>query len=85
MNFTDYNIPVSFYQMMTIYLSVKMMLIWIGIAVAAIILVILFTKILRSNSTDAYITNFVCKKCGRKTQGLKCIWCEKRKNYRDFI
>lgn len=61
-----------------------MMLIWIGIGVAAIILVILFTKILRSNSTDAYIANFVCKKCGRKTQGLKCIWCEKTKNYRDF-
>lgn len=54
-----------------------MVLIWIGLAVGIIISIILITKIVKTPSYEAMTLNPQCKKCGYKTNGLKCPRCDK--------
>jgi rubrerythrin len=54
-----------------------MVLVWIAIASGALIASILIYKIIKS-SKYSYIS-LKCKKCGFKTNGLKCPICETEK------
>jgi len=55
-----------------------MVLIWIGIAVGILITIILIVKIAKTPSHEAVSLAIYCKVCGIKTNGLKCISCEKK-------
>jgi len=55
-----------------------MVLIWIGIAVGILITIILIVKIARTPSHEAVSLAIYCKVCGVRTNGLKCISCEKK-------
>jgi len=54
-----------------------MVLIWIGIASGVLITSALIYKIMKSSKND-YVS-LKCKKCGVKTNGLKCPICESQK------
>jgi len=54
-----------------------MVLLWIGIALGALITIALIYKIFKS-SKASYIS-LKCTKCGFKTNGLKCPICESEK------
>ena len=58
-----------------------MVLAWIGIAVGILIAVILIVKIVKTPSYESISLNPNCKKCGFKTNGLKCPRCEKTSFY----
>lgn len=58
-----------------------MVLIWIGLAVGIIIAVILISKIIKTPSFEAMTLNTQCKKCGYKTNGLKCPRCDNNSFY----
>ena len=58
-----------------------MVLVWIGIAVGVLIAVILIVKIMKTPSYESITLNTNCKKCGYKTNGLKCPRCEKTSFY----
>ena len=53
-----------------------MVLLWIGIAVGVIITTILIVKAVKTPSRDDMGVELQCKKCGSKTNGLKCPKCE---------
>ena len=53
-----------------------MVLVWIGIAVGVLVLLILIVKALRTPSHEAVSMSSYCKKCGLKTNGLKCPNCD---------
>ena len=53
-----------------------MVLLWIGIAVGVIITTILIVKAVKTPSRDVMGVALQCKKCGSKTNGLKCPKCE---------
>jgi predicted Zn-ribbon and HTH transcriptional regulator len=53
-----------------------MVLVWIGIAVGVLVAIILIKKIIKTSPRSAVIFNLYCKKCGYKTNGLKCPRCE---------
>ena len=53
-----------------------MVLLWIGIAVGVIITTILIVKAVKTPSRDVMGFELQCKKCGSKTNGLKCPKCE---------
>ena len=53
-----------------------MVLLWIGIAVGVIITTILIVKAVKTSSRDVMGVELQCKKCGSKTNGLKCPKCE---------
>ena len=53
-----------------------MVLLWIGIAVGVIITTILIVKAVQTPSRDVMGVELQCKKCGSKTNGLKCPKCE---------
>ena len=53
-----------------------MVLLWIGIAVGVIITTILIVKAVKTPSRDVMGVELQCKKCGSKTNGLKCQKCE---------
>jgi len=55
-----------------------MVLIWIGIAVGVLIVIILIVKAAKTSSRDVVGVDMHCRKCGIKTDGLKCPRCEKR-------
>ncbi len=55
-----------------------MALIWIGIAVGILITIILIVKIAKTSSHEAISFGLRCKICGIKTNGLKCLRCEKK-------
>ncbi len=55
-----------------------MALIWIVIAVGILIAIILIVKIAKTPSHEAVSLALYCKVCGIKTNGLKCISCEKK-------
>ena len=63
-----------------------MVLLWIGIGIGVLIVLILIVKALRTPSYEAVSLNNYCKKCGFKTNGLKCPNCNGRssntRNYR---
>jgi len=54
-----------------------MVLVWIGIAVGILIVVILIIKASKTSSRDVVGVDLHCRKCGIKTNGLKCPKCEK--------
>ena len=53
-----------------------MVLLWIGIAVGVIITTILIVKAVKTPSRGVMGVELQCKKCGSKTNGLKCPKCE---------
>ena len=55
-----------------------MVLVWIGIAVGILLIIILIVKAVKTPSRDVVGIDMHCKKCGIKTNGLKCPRCEKR-------
>jgi len=56
-----------------------MVIIFIAIAVGILVAIILFFKIFKS-SPGEYVS-LTCKKCGLKTNGLKCPVCERDKSF----
>jgi len=54
-----------------------MVLVWIGIAVGILIVAILIIKASKTSSRDVIGVDLHCRKCGIKTNGLKCPKCEK--------
>ncbi len=54
-----------------------MVLVWIGIAVGILIVIILIVKAVKTSSRDVVGFDVYCRKCGIKTNGLKCPKCEK--------
>jgi len=58
-------------------ISFDMVLVWIGIALGVLIASALIYKIMKSSKNN-YIS-LKCKKCGFKTNGLKCPICETKK------
>ncbi len=55
-----------------------MVLVLIGIVIGIIIVAILIVKAAKTHSKDVLGIDMFCKKCGTKTNGLKCPKCEKR-------
>ena len=55
-----------------------MVLLWIGIAIVALIVVILIVKAVKTPSRDVMGVELQCKKCGSKTNGLKCPKCDNK-------
>jgi len=54
-----------------------MVLVWIGIAIGILLVIILIFKISKTSSREVVGIDMFCKKCGIKTNGLKCPRCEK--------
>ena len=55
-----------------------MVLLWIGIAVGILLVIILIVKAAKTHSREVVGIDMFCRKCGIKTNGLKCPKCEKR-------
>ena len=54
-----------------------MVLVLIGIIVGIIIVTILIVKAAKTHSKEVVGMDIFCRKCGVKTNGLKCPRCEK--------
>jgi len=54
-----------------------MVLVWIGIAVGILLVIILIVKAAKTHSKEVVGIDMFCRKCGIKTNGLKCPKCEK--------
>jgi len=54
-----------------------MVFVWIGIGIGILAVTILVFKVIKSPK-NSFIT-IRCKKCGLKTNGLKCPLCESEK------
>ena len=54
-----------------------MVLLWIGIAVGILLVIILIVKAAKTHSREVVGMDMFCRKCGIKTNGLKCPKCEK--------
>ena len=54
-----------------------MVLVWIGIAVGVLLVIILIIKASKTSSREVVGMDMFCRKCGIKTDGLKCPKCEK--------
>ena len=54
-----------------------MVLLWIGIAVGILLVIILIVKAAKTHSLEVVGIDMFCRKCGIKTNGLKCPKCEK--------
>ena len=55
-----------------------MVLIWIGIAAGILIAFLLVLKITKTKPHEGFALGPYCKKCGYKTNGLKCPYCSKK-------
>ncbi len=55
-----------------------MVLVLIGIAVGILIVIALIIKATKTSSRDVVGIDIFCTKCGIKTNGSKCLKCEKR-------
>jgi C4-type Zn-finger protein len=60
-----------------------LVLVWIGIAVGVLIVAILIVKIIKTPFHETVSLSVNCKKCGYKTNGLKCPKCDKNSFYSD--
>ena len=60
----------------------RLVLVWIGIAVGILLAIILIVKVVKTPSHEAVTMSVYCKKCGYKTNGLKCPKCDKRSTFR---
>jgi len=58
-----------------------LVLAWIGIAVGILTITVLIVKMLKTPSHEAFTINVRCKKCGYKTNGLKCPNCDASKSF----
>ena len=58
-----------------------MVLLWIGIGLGVLIVIILVIKAIKTPSHDVLRIEPHCKKCGLKTNGLKCSKCEKETHF----
>ncbi len=58
-----------------------MVLVWIGVAAGALIALILIIKLIKTHPHDAVSLQLRCKKCGLKTNGLKCPRCDRKPSY----
>ncbi len=54
-----------------------MVLVWIGIAAGILLVIILIVKAAKTHSLEVVGIDMFCRKCGIKTNGLKCPKCEK--------
>lgn len=54
---------------------------YIGIGVAIIVLVAVLVKLLKSSPNAVLSLKLYCKKCGFKTNGLKCPKCDQKKSF----
>jgi len=54
-----------------------MVLVLIGIVIGIIIVTILIVKAAKTHSKEVVGMDIFCRKCGTKTNGLKCPRCEK--------
>jgi len=54
-----------------------MVLAYIGIAIGVLLVIILIIKVAKTNPREVARINSICKRCGIKTNGLKCPKCEK--------
>lgn len=53
-----------------------MVIVWIGLGVGILIAALLLKKIITASPKDALKLGANCKKCGYRTNGLKCPRCE---------
>jgi len=58
-----------------------LVLVWIGLAVGVLIAAILIVKIAKTPFHETISLSAHCKKCGYKTNGLKCPRCDKNSSY----
>ena len=54
---------------------------WIGIGIGILIVIILMIKAVKTSSKEVLRVYIYCKKCGFRTNGLKCPECENRKSF----
>ena len=54
-----------------------MVFVWIGIGVGILIAIILIVKAVKTSSQEVLRMDAYCRNCGLKTNGLKCLRCEK--------
>lgn len=54
-----------------------MVLVWIGIGIGILIAIVLIKKIIKTSPREPVGFATYCKKCGYKTNGLKCPRCER--------
>lgn len=57
-----------------------MVLVWIGIGLGILIAIIMLRKIVKTPPHEAIKFELYCKRCGYKTNGLKCPRCENASN-----
>ena len=55
-----------------------MVILWIGIAIGILIAIILVVKAIKTPAIDVVKMEMHCKRCGFKTNGLKCPRCENK-------
>ena len=53
-----------------------MVLVWIGLGIGILLIAFLIKKILKTSPMTSLKFEMVCKKCGYRTNGLKCPRCE---------
>jgi predicted Zn-ribbon and HTH transcriptional regulator len=53
-----------------------MVFVWIGLGIAVLVAAILLKKIIKTPPQSAITFNQYCKKCGYRTNGLKCPRCQ---------
>ncbi len=58
-----------------------MVLAWIGIAVGVLIILVLIVKLIKTPSHESFTIDVHCKKCGYKTNGLKCPKCDTKTSF----
>jgi len=58
-----------------------MVLAFIAVAIGILIVVVLIYKVIKTPSHEAISLDVYCKKCGFKTNGLKCPKCEQRNSF----
>jgi len=58
-----------------------MVLAWIGIAVGILVITVLIVKMIKTPSHESFTFDVRCKKCGYKTNGLKCPKCDTKTSF----
>ncbi|TBR25301.1 MAG: hypothetical protein EPO63_02175 [Candidatus Nitrosotenuis sp.] len=53
-----------------------MVIVWIGIGMGILLAIILIKKAIKTSPRTPFKLDLYCKKCGYKTNGLKCPRCE---------
>lgn len=53
-----------------------MVLVWIGIGMGILLAIVLIKKAIKTPPRIPFKFSLYCKKCGYKTNGLKCPRCE---------